>query len=125
MDFQKHIEYWLAQADNDVSSAELLINNGKILHGLFFCHLSIEKVLKAHVVNETKNFAPRTHNLFTLLEKTDQELNEEDVEFLGVLMKYQFEGRYPEFHPIAPPKNDALKTLNRVKKLILWLKKSL
>ena len=65
------------------------------------------------------------HLALTLLEKTDQELNEEDFEFLGVLMKYQLEGRYPEFHPIAPPKNDTLKTLNRVKKLILWLKKSL
>ena len=65
----KQIEYWIEGAKNDLEAAELLIKNGKILHGLFFCHLSIEKAIKAFVVKETKEVPPGSHNLIYLSEK--------------------------------------------------------
>lgn len=50
MNINKQIEYWKSGAVNDIDTAELLIRNNKLLHGLFFCHLVIEKIIKAHVV---------------------------------------------------------------------------
>lgn len=54
---------------NDIDTAELLINNNKLLHGLFFCHLVLEKIIKAHVVLTTKNIPPKSHDLLYLLKK--------------------------------------------------------
>ncbi len=70
MDIAKQIEYWKKGAINDIDSAELLINNGKYLHGLFFCHLVIEKIIKAHVAKDTGEVPPKSHNLVWLLNKT-------------------------------------------------------
>ncbi len=46
IDIDKQIEYWRSGALNDIDTAVLLIKNNKILHGLFFCHLVIEKIIK-------------------------------------------------------------------------------
>jgi HEPN domain-containing protein len=100
----KQIAYWIEGAKNDLDTAELLVNNGKILHGLFFCHLTIEKAIKAFVVKETKEVPPRSHNLIYLSEKANLLLNEEFTIFVGVLMKYQLEGRYPDYQPEVPTK---------------------
>jgi len=55
----KQINYWMSNAKNDIKTAELLIKENKILHGLFFCHLVIEKAIKACVVKTTDDIAPR------------------------------------------------------------------
>lgn len=50
IEIQKQIKYWINGAEDDLLTAELLIQEWRILHGLFFCHLVIEKGIKAHVV---------------------------------------------------------------------------
>jgi len=52
-DLEKQIEYWKRGADSDIETAEFLISGRKYLEGLFFCHLTIEKILKALVVKST------------------------------------------------------------------------
>ena len=68
VDIQKQIDYWINSADDDIITADLLIHEKRILHGLFFCHLVIEKAIKAHYVKTTGDVAPRTHNLINLSE---------------------------------------------------------
>lgn len=63
LNIQKQIEYWISNAESDLETAKLLISNNKILHGLFFCHLVIEKALKAHVTKDTNEVPPKSHNL--------------------------------------------------------------
>jgi HEPN domain-containing protein len=96
-----------------------------MLHGLFFCHLVIEKILKAHVVKDSQKIAPRTHNLIHLLEKTHLELSESEEIFLGILMKYQLQGRYPDYNPIIPNKLIVQNYLKQTENLLQWLKKKL
>jgi len=67
-DLGKQIDYWTRGADNDIETAELLISGKKYLEGLFFCHLTIEKILKALVVKRTDILAPKSHNLSYLSE---------------------------------------------------------
>jgi HEPN domain-containing protein len=57
----------------------------KYLHGLFFCHLTIEKIIKAHGTKATNQIPPKSHNLFRLLEMTGIEVEDENAEFLGIL----------------------------------------
>jgi HEPN domain-containing protein len=125
MDIKKQIEYWIFTAAADLETAELLIENNKILHGLFWCHLSIEKVLKAHVTKFTEEFPPKSHNLSYLIEKTDLKLSEDQLMFCDSLMFYQLEGRYPEFYPKIPSKVIADGILIQTKTLYQWLKAKL
>ncbi|NEN24359.1 HEPN domain-containing protein [Cryomorpha ignava] len=102
IDVKKQIAYWINGAEDDLVTAALLIREKRILHGLFFCHLVIEKAIKAHVVKTSEEVAPKSHNLVYLSEKAGLELNEENQIFLGILMKYQLQGRYPDYNPMLP-----------------------
>jgi len=121
MDLQKQIDYWTNGSKDDLITSELLINNNRLLHVLFWCHLTIEKAIKAHVIKNTQQIPPRTHNLIWLLEKTDLSPNDEALKLLGDLMVYQLEGRYPESFPSVPSKPIAFELLNKTKDFHQWL----
>jgi HEPN domain-containing protein len=125
LDLKKQIQYWCSNGKNDLDTAELLISNGKVLHGLFFCHLAIEKIIKAHYVNTTKEVPPKSHNLIFLSEKANLELGSEIEIFFGILMKFQLEGRYPDYYPEIPPVKTVADYLNKTKDLFLWLQNQL
>lgn len=125
MNIKKQIEYWIKTAEDDLDSSEILISKGKILHGLFFCHLCIEKAIKAHVVKCTENVPPKVHNLSFLLEKTDLNLEEAQLTLCDNLMFYQLEGRYPENYPKSPAIDKTYRILNQTKELFQWLKAKL
>jgi HEPN domain-containing protein len=125
IDINKQIEYWTKGADDDLSTAELLIREKRILHGLFFCHLVIEKAIKAHVIKTTGEVAPRSHNLIYLSEKTDLEFDNETEIFIGILMKYQLQGRYPDYDPVLPNILKVNEYFEKTKTLLQWLKERL
>ncbi len=125
MDLIKQIEYWINTAEDDLGTSEYLLSGKRILQGLFFCHLTIEKALKAHVTRCTENIPPKSHNLAHLLGLTDLELSEEDKDFCAILMTYQLEGRYPEYYPKAPSLEKANDYFEKTKNLFQWLKKKL
>ncbi|MEP1086966.1 HEPN domain-containing protein [Algoriphagus sp.] len=104
INLEKQLLYWQSGAEEDLEVAELLIEKEKYLHGLFYCHLVIEKILKAHVVKTTGQLAPRSHNLIYLSEKSKLYLDDDTLDFFGILMKYQLEGRYPGYKPFVPEK---------------------
>lgn len=125
IDLEKQINYWKTGAFDDFESAEILINKNKLIHGLFFCHLVIEKAIKAHVVKETKEIAPRSHNLIYLSEKANLIFKEEDEMFLGILMKYQLQGRYPDYNPSILDNEKVADYLVKTKNLLKWLNEKL
>ena len=125
MDIKKQIEYWLKSAEDDIETSDILISKDKILQGLFFCHLCIEKTIKAHVVRCTELLPPKVHNLSYLIEKTDLILSESQLLFCDTLMYYQLEGRYPEFYPKIPSKIKSEEILQQTKELFQWLKAKL
>lgn len=125
IDIKKQIEYWINGAKDDFDTAKILIESNRLLHGLFFCHLVIEKSIKAHVVKQTTEIAPRSHNLIYLSEKANLNFNEDDEIFLGILMKYQLQGRYPDYSPVMPNKLVVMDYLNQTERLQKWLKEKL
>ncbi len=122
---QKQIDYWIKGAEDDIVTAELLIREKRTLHGLFFCHLVIEKAIKAHVVKTTGDIAPRSHNLIYLSDNIGLQFDEETSIFLGILMRYQLQGRYPDYNPILPDIQTVQAYLEKTKKLMQWLKEKL
>lgn len=125
INIQKQIDYWINGADDDILTADLLIREKRILHGLFFCHLVIEKAIKAHYVKATGNSAPRTHNLINLSENSGLTYDNDAEIFLGILMKYQLQGRYPDYNPVLPDLIRVKEYFDKTKNLLQWLKMKL
>ncbi|NOZ46088.1 MAG: HEPN domain-containing protein [Chlorobi bacterium] len=125
INIQKQIDYWINGAEEDILTADLLIREQRILHGLFFCHLVIEKAIKAHYVKTTGNIAPRSHNLIYLSENAGLTYNNDTQIFLGILMKYQLQGRYPDYNPLLPDLKRVHEYFDRTKNLLQWLKEKL
>jgi len=74
MNIHKHISHWRAGSGEDWDVAQSLIQQGKIRHSLFFAHLALEKLLKAHYCNTREKVAPMTHNLLRLADEIDLSL---------------------------------------------------
>jgi HEPN domain-containing protein len=125
IDIKKQIDYWTKGAEDDLLTAELLIQEKRILHGLFFCHLVIEKAIKALVVKISGEVAPRSHNLIYLSEKTALVFDNETEIFFGILMKYQLQGRYPDYNPDLPDIIKVIEYLEKTKTTLEWLKERL
>ena len=121
INIQKQVDYWFNSAFDDLESAKVLINNKRYLQGLFFCHLVIEKAIKAIVVKCTSDIAPRSHNLLYLSGIAELTLAEEDEVFLGILMKYQLQEPYPDYQPVIPNEERVSDYLRKTEKLLLWL----
>lgn len=122
INIEKQIDYWFYSAFDDLESAKVLIANKRFLQGLFFCHLVIEKAIKAIVVKITSDIAPRSHNLLYLSEIAGLTFAEEDEIFLGILMKYQLQGRYPDYQPAITNEERVSDYLRKTENLLLWLK---
>lgn len=122
---EKQIEYWKSGADSDLETAEILIQNNKFVQGLFFCHLCIEKITKAILVKETNQIPPKSHDIFYLANKAQIKLPENKQRIVQILMKYQLEGRYPEYYPKPPSLELTMNYLKETQNLLKWLKMKL
>jgi hypothetical protein len=85
----------------------------------------IEKAIKAHVVKNSGEVAVRSHNLIYLSEKADLIFDNETEIFIGILMKYQLQGRYPDFNPVLPDILVVNEYYEKTKTLLQWLKEKL
>jgi len=118
-DFEKQFLIGSGQQWKILRSQKFLWKRNDIFMG---CSFVIEKSLKANLVKITQEFAPKSHNLIYLAEKSKIELSEEQLEFFGILMKYQLEGRYPGYSPVIPLKKEVENYLVKTKESLQWLK---
>ena len=122
---QQHIEHWQNGAKESLETAEILIEKRKISFGLFFCHLSIEKQLKALFIKYNKDFPPKTHKLLYLTNYIGVEISTEMKLFFSELMEFQLEGRYPEITLPTPNYENTLDILEKTKETLSWLQEKL
>jgi HEPN domain-containing protein len=125
VDVRKQIDYWRKSSDEDFAAAESLLEKGHLRHSLFFAHLAIEKMLKAHVTRQTEDIPPRMHNLVRLAEVAGLKLDAEWREFLREFGVYQLEGRYPDSGQIRLDLSIARGEISRAREMLEWLKRQL
>ncbi len=68
MEIKGIIDYWINLAEDDLDSAEIMLKNKKYLQSGFYCHQTIEKILKAYYWYTREQEPPYTHNLMKLAE---------------------------------------------------------
>ena len=120
------VKYWVTASNEDFDSAEILFQNKKYHHALFFCHLSIEKFLKAIIVKSTKTAPPLIHDLVRLAEKAEVPLSELQKEQLAEITTFNIEARYDDYKLSfrkKAKKQFALKYLKKTKDILQWLNK--
>ena len=125
VDVRKQIDFWRTSSEEDFAAAESLLEKGHLRHCLFFAHLAIEKMLKAHVTRQTKDVPPRTHNLIRLSEIAGLKLNPEQEQFLRKFGVYQLEGRYPDSEQISLDLAFVREKISRAREMLIWLKRQL
>lgn len=123
---KKITEYLLTTAEHNYKTSRLLLAGKRYPECLFFCHLMIEKILKALVVKYTKTHAPFTHKLVDLAKLAKIHLTEDQVDQLTTITEFNIATRYYEV------KFDFYKKCTKAyteeyfqisKQLYLWLKK--
>ncbi len=93
-----HINYWVKTAENDWDTVNYLFKGKKYVYCLFFAHLTLEKLIKAHWVKDNEdNYPPKTHNLVYLLSQTNLDFNMDEIKYLEKINDFQIEGRYPDY----------------------------
>ena len=95
---EDHIKYWVDTARKDWKTVQVLFAEKCYMHCLFWAHLVLEKLAKAHWVrNHEDNYPPRIHNIVSLLKQSDINLGEETMKFLEDFNDFQLSGRYPDY----------------------------
>ena len=124
------IKYWIDISDEDLETAEILLDKNKYLYSGYLLQQSIEKVLKALYQKIFNEFPPKTHNLIYLAEKIGviKELSIEQENLLYKLNTLNIETRYPEYREKimnSLNKNILLELLKETQELQKWIKKKL
>lgn len=120
VDITEQINYWRNGALEDLEAAKQLINGDKIRHGLFFTHLSLEKILKSHVCKSTQKIAPKIHNLIRLVEIAGLSVPDDKIDLLAEMNELNLEGRYPV--PFLPPVSikEAKDYIEKTQEVLQW-----
>lgn len=117
----EHIVYWKNGAVEDLDVAEQLVNSGKTRHGLFFAHLALEKILKAHFCKTTQQIAPKLHNLVRLAEQADLKLSNNYLDILSEMNAFNLEGRYPVSEEASMNVQKSKSYLTKITEVFEWL----
>ncbi len=95
---QEHIDYWIETARHDWRAGQNMFKSKDYVHALFFAHLVLEKLLKAHWIKDNKgNHPPKIHNLILLAAGISYSFTDDERVFLGRMNDFQLEGRYPDY----------------------------
>jgi HEPN domain-containing protein len=121
IDIDRQIAYWREGAEEDWEVAGELLGHGRVRHGLFFAHLALEKILKAHVCRQTGDLAPRIHNLVRLAELANINPGEEQLDVLAEMNAFSIEGRYPESLMPPPALPEARSYMAHAEEVFRWL----
>ena len=115
---------WFRQAQYDFGTAESLVASGRYPPAVFFCHLALEKGLKALWREKFDSEPDKTHNLVYLVELLGLELPQHLLDSLFVINRTGVTGRYP--HNLEKvleqyTKEKATKMLAETQEILTWL----
>jgi HEPN domain-containing protein len=93
------VAYWLDLCDDDLITAKALLKSKRLLHMGFFCHMIIEKSLKAVIAHRLGEIPPKIHDLQKLAVRGSvfDNLSDEHFALIDTLKPLQIEARYPEY----------------------------
>ena len=119
------IRNWIKSSDYDVRTATALLKSRRYVYVIFMFHLTVEKALKALVVQKRKRTPPRIHDLFRLANLAGIVVPERHQSIISHLNEASVPTRYPEdFSKLVRHYNKAAaeRYLAETKGFLKWLK---
>ncbi len=119
---------WIEDAEYDLESAKAMLDSGRLYFVVFMCHLTIEKLLKAVIVEREGVEPPRVHNLIALATRGGIELPDEhralvnELDNMGVVTRYP-DGRRAIADILTPPWTAGV--YERTARFTEWLRQGL
>ena len=128
MNIEEKIAYWLKSADSDLNASNALYHNKSYLQMSFFCHLVIEKTLKAYHWYKLRQEPSYTHNLIKLAKDTGlfDVFSQGQIEFIASLMPLNLKGRHSDDQDAILSnlsESDFTAIFTKTEELSLWIKK--
>ncbi len=128
MTAQDAAKFWIEGADDAMATAQALMDAKRYHHALFFCHLAIEKALKAKIVVATNEPPLPIHDLLRLAEISKLVTTTgEQLVWLREIDKFNIAARYDDYkRRFYKQATVTFATLwfGRVKELLIWLNKN-
>ena len=128
MTAQDVAKYWHEGAEDALATAQALMDAKRYHHALFFCHLAIEKMLKARIVVATNEPPPPSHELRKLAKYARLTLSAEQEEHLKEIETFNITARYDDYKRSfykKATKEYAVTWMNFCNDIYVWLKKLL
>jgi HEPN domain-containing protein len=124
------VQYWIDLSDEDVKTAEVMLNGKRYLYVGFMCHQVIEKIFKAAYAKQKEETPPFTHGLRYLAEKGNfwERCSDEQQKFIIRLDPFNVRARYPDYkNSLAKELTDTVCTelLEQSKILQQWIKEQI
>lgn len=118
------VRYWMETAQRDYETVGHLFKSGDYHWGLFIGHLVLEKRYKAIYVQQFGKQPPRTHDLGRLTEKCGLKVDEDMLDRLEMISRFNLSVRYPdyqqEFYKLCT-KEFSLNALESIDEVRSWL----
>ena len=128
IDTEKVIHYWINTSDSNFKTMMNLFKSKDYHWTLFIGHLVIEKLLKAYYVKINNYYPPLIHDLRRLAEKSNLELNKEQILFFDTVTRFNVKARYDDyklaFYKLCTKKYTKV-WIKNIKKYRTWLKEEL
>lgn len=96
MSQKEAIDQWLRGAEKSLRAAKLLHGDDNDELALFHCHLCTEKILKAMYIFESDAAAPKTHDLFALVNALRDPTLKENLHEFKSMSKFAIAARYDD-----------------------------
>ena len=93
------MNYWIESSEEDYDTMMYMRAGKKNTWCLFMGHLVIEKLLKALYAKNNRNvpYAPKSHDLLHLAEKTELELTDRQEDLLDTITRFNMNARYDDY----------------------------
>ena len=121
------MNYWIESSDEDYDTMMYMKAGKKNTWCLFMGHLVIEKLLKALYAKNNKNapYAPKSHDLLHLAEKTELELTDRQEDLLDTITRFNMNARYDDYKKefyLKCTDEYTEQQLKNIEEVRLWLK---
>jgi HEPN domain-containing protein len=129
MDIQEKYNYWKDYAEEDLKTAEAMIQTQRWIYVAFMCQQATEKLVKGlYGMYLDFDKIPHTHNISRLIndfvDKLPKKIDTDILDFFDLLTRHYLNNRYPDYVNNLRQQTDeeSSKNLyNKTKEVFAWL----
>ena len=121
-------QYWLSYAQNDIDSAEVMLQSGRWFYTVFMCQQAIEKIVKGLYIFYIDDNVPRLHDINSVLDrfkdKLPEQLIDDQVRLFDTLSQFYLRSRYPDYTSVLTAQitsDNAKPIFEKTKEAYQWL----